>query len=470
MPLLKSDPIVIVGAGAFGLSTALRLLEARFINITVLEKDDTLPSRFSAANDLNKIIRAEYEDPFYTELTLTGFLHCVSGSAPERAAATLARFHDSAKRDPWIEKHVVPIEGPEDIRQHTWQYNDGPLTGWRGYLNRLGGYAHSANALLGVYRFLRERGVKFYTGDRGAVTEIIYNEPSNPATPRKSTGARTKTGDFPAKLVIVAAGAAAARLVPECGQHVVAKSWSVAHVQLTDDEASALRGVPVTYARDLGFFFEPDLKTNLLKLCPMGGGYVNTDPETGVSHAPEVPGENSFIARDLGFFFEPDLKTNLLKLCPMGGGYVNTDPETGVSHAPEVPGENSFMPPHDQRQVRRLLAQTLPALADRPLIKQSLCWFADTNDSDFIIDYVPNTDSTVLLMSGDSGHGFKMFPIVGNWVRDMLLATDGKQPISKFRWKAPVSTEGKDWGGAVSWRLGATKELKDLTNPKSSKL
>ncbi|KAL9947988.1 hypothetical protein D7B24_004141 [Verticillium nonalfalfae] len=439
MPLLKSDPIVIVGAGAFGLSTALRLLEARFINITVLEKDDTLPSRFSAANDLNKIIRAEYEDPFYTELTLeairawqtplfaphfhqTGFLHCVSGSAPERAAATLARFHDSAKRDPWIEKHVVPIEGPEDIRQHTWQYNDGPLTGWRGYLNRLGGYAHSANALLGVYRFLRERGVKFYTGDRGAVTEIIYNEPSNPATPRKSTGARTKTGDFPAKLVIVAAGAAAARLVPECGQHVVAKSWSVAHVQLTDDEASALRGVPVTYARDLGFFFEPDLKTNLLKLCPMGGGYVNTDPETGVSHAPEVP------------------------------------------------GENSFMPPHDQRQVRRLLAQTLPALADRPLIKQSLCWFADTNDSDFIIDYVPNTDSTVLLMSGDSGHGFKMFPIVGNWVRDMLLATDGKQPISKFRWKAPVSTEGKDWGGAVSWRLGATKELKDLTNPKSSKL
>ncbi|KAM0273245.1 hypothetical protein ACHAQH_008381 [Verticillium albo-atrum] len=439
MPLLKSDPIVIVGAGAFGLSTALRLLEAGFIDITVLEKDDTLPSRFSAANDLNKIVRAEYEDPFYTKLTLeairawqtplfaphfhqTGFLHCVSGSAPERATATLNRFHDSAKRDPWIEKHVVPIEGPDDIRQHTWQYNDGPLTGWRGYLNRLGGYAHSANALLGVYRFLRERGVKFYSGDRGAVTEIIYNEPSNPGTPRKSTGVRTKTGHFPAKLVIVAAGAAAARLVPECGQHVVAKSWSVAHIQLTDDEASALRGVPVTYARDLGFFFEPDHKTNLLKLCPMGGGYINTDPETGVSHAPQTP------------------------------------------------GESNFMPLHDQQQVRRLLAQTLPALADRPLVKQSLCWFADTNDSDFIIDYVPNTDSTVLLMSGDSGHGFKMYPIVGNWVRDMLLAADGKQPISKFRWKAPVSTGGKDWGGAVSWRLGDTKELKDLTNPESSKL
>ncbi len=70
MPLAKSDPIVIVGAGAFGLSTALRLSEAGYHDITVLEKDDAIPSRFSAANDLNKIVRAEYEDPFYTALTL----------------------------------------------------------------------------------------------------------------------------------------------------------------------------------------------------------------------------------------------------------------------------------------------------------------------------------------------------------------------------------------------------------------
>ena len=70
MTISKSDPIIIVGAGAFGLSTALRLTEAGFHDITVLEKDDALPSRFSAANDLNKIVRPEYEDSFYTELTL----------------------------------------------------------------------------------------------------------------------------------------------------------------------------------------------------------------------------------------------------------------------------------------------------------------------------------------------------------------------------------------------------------------
>ena len=66
----KSDPIIIVGAGVFGLSAALRLCDAGYTDITVLEKDTAIPSQFSAANDLNKIIRVEYENPFYTELSL----------------------------------------------------------------------------------------------------------------------------------------------------------------------------------------------------------------------------------------------------------------------------------------------------------------------------------------------------------------------------------------------------------------
>lgn len=345
---------------------------------------------------MKEALRAWQTPLFAPHFHQTGFLHCVSGQAPQRAVDTLQRFRNAAENDPRISKHVIAINGPDDVRQHAWQYNDGPLSGWRGYLNRLDGYTHSANALLSVYQAARERGVKFYFGESGNVTNILYAEPASEAAERRSAGVRTMTGFFSAKLVIVAAGAAVAKLVPACARQVVAKSWSVAHIQLTDDEASALRGIPVTYARDLGFFFEPDPKTNLLKLCPMGGGYVNTDAVTGVSHAPDSL------------------------------------------------SQSNFMPLKDQSQLRRLLSQTLPALADRPLVRQSLCWFADTSGSDFIVDYVPNTSSTVLLLSGDSGHGFKMFPIVGNWVRDMLNSTDGRQPVTRFRWKDEEST---NWVG-----------------------
>jgi sarcosine oxidase/L-pipecolate oxidase len=70
MPISNSDSIIIIGGGAFGLSTALHLSQGGYQDITVLERDTQIPARYSAANDLNKIVRAEYEDPFYTDLTI----------------------------------------------------------------------------------------------------------------------------------------------------------------------------------------------------------------------------------------------------------------------------------------------------------------------------------------------------------------------------------------------------------------
>lgn len=70
MPLKKTEPIIVIGGGAFGLSTALELCQRGYTNITVFEKDEAIPSRWSAANDINKIMRAEYEDDFYTDLAI----------------------------------------------------------------------------------------------------------------------------------------------------------------------------------------------------------------------------------------------------------------------------------------------------------------------------------------------------------------------------------------------------------------
>lgn len=293
------------------------------------------------------------------------------------------------------------------------------MSGWKGYLNRYGGYAHAANALTAVHKACIALDVRFIPGEAGEVTNLLYETPAKEAN-KKATGVKTRQNStHNAKIIIIAAGAAATSLIPSLGPQVAANSWSVAHIKLTDAEASALRRIPVIYARDLGFFFEPE------------------------------PG------------------TNLLKLCPMGGGFINTDPETGISHPPDTVEESAFMPPGDERRVRKLLAQTLPSLANRPFIDKRLCWFADTADSEYIIDYVPSTLNSVVVVSGDSGHGFKMFPIVGGWVKALLEVGDGRQTISRWRWKSPEAGKAGNWGEAVSWRVGSSVEFRDIRLSKS---
>ncbi|KAJ4410389.1 hypothetical protein N0V91_001873 [Didymella pomorum] len=435
MAISKNEHIAIIGGGAFGLSTAFELSQQGYTDITVFEKDSDIPSRWSAANDLNKIMRAEYEDPWYTELGVeaakkwqtplyapyfhrVGYLNCVSGAGTQKAINSMESFKAASEAHPEIKPWVSSVSTRQELQDICWQFNQGEMPGWKGYFNRYDGYVHSANALRGIYRAARSNGVRFFLGKRrGAIQEIVYK---GTGSSRRSVGVKTRDGQFhAASLVVVATGAAASKIVPEIGGRVSAKSWSVAHVHLSEEETTALRGIPVTYARDLGFFFEPDPKTNLLKLCPMGGGFINTNPKTGVSEAPE--------------------------------------------------GVQRFVPPEDERKMRELLRQTLPYLADRPLVEKTLCWFADTSDSDFIIDYLPGTGSSVMVLSGDSGHGFKMFPIVGSWVNNLLNAPEGRQIEKRWQWRLKNPNEGGASQDDVSWRVGDVQELKDIT-PSVAKL
>ena len=193
----------------------------------------------------------------------------------------------------------------------------------------------------------------------------------------------------------------------------------MAHVQLSEKECDLLRGIPTTNVRDLGFFFEPDPKTRLFKLCPLGVGYTNTD-DKGISLPP------------------PD----------------------------RLPPPQDFIPVHDEQKLRRLLRETFPWMADRPFVDQKLCWFADTRDSEYCIDFVPGTGNSVICLSGDSGHGFKMMPVFGKWVRDLL--ENGSQTLPRWQWRH--ETNVADWGQDVSWRIGQGGELKDLIEAKTKLL
>ena len=86
----RDSSVLILGGGAWGLSTALHMLNSGFVDITVIERGERIPSRYSAAWDLNKIVRAEYEDAFYTELALvSSSLTSLMNRRPEGFPSTL---------------------------------------------------------------------------------------------------------------------------------------------------------------------------------------------------------------------------------------------------------------------------------------------------------------------------------------------------------------------------------------------
>lgn len=57
----KTTSVLIVGCGTWGASTALHLARRGYKNVTVLDPYE-VPSRISAGNDINKIVRMKYED------------------------------------------------------------------------------------------------------------------------------------------------------------------------------------------------------------------------------------------------------------------------------------------------------------------------------------------------------------------------------------------------------------------------
>ena len=365
--------------------------------------------------------------PYYHQ---TGYIVAATGRAPQKAIDHLEKALSSISSHPTFAPEIRQLNGSKDFKDYTWQYT-GPLTGFKGYYNRIAGYAHSADTLKGIWEHCASRGVKFIMGESaGEAMELLYTgvttfNSSNTGRDlqeglgkRRCIGVKTADGKrHSADLIICALGAYNASLIPSLGSFTMARCWSVAHVQLTEAETDYLRGIPTTNVRDLGFFFEPDPKTRLFKLCPLGTGYTNTSDD-GISLPP----------------------------------------------GDRLPLPQNYIPLEDEQKLRQLLRETFPWMAERPFVEQKLCWFADTVDSEYCIDFVPDTDKSLAVLSGDSGHGFKMMPSFGKWVVE-LLDKQG-QKLRRWQWRN-TDLRGKDWSTSVSWRIGTSGELRDLIDQQS---
>ena len=117
----KSDPILIVGAGVFGLSTALELKQRGYKDITVLDRYAP-PAVDGSSVDISRIIRIDYADPIYCKMAREAYQGWTTEFKEQYFESGFALLSETPRND-WIQKSrntVLEIGGKvEDLKDAT---------------------------------------------------------------------------------------------------------------------------------------------------------------------------------------------------------------------------------------------------------------------------------------------------------------------------------------------------------------
>jgi glycine/D-amino acid oxidase-like deaminating enzyme len=90
-------------------------------------------------------------------------------------------------------------------------------------------------------------------------------------------------------------------------------------------------------------------------------------------------------------------------------------------------------------RARRYLEIRFPALAGAPLVESRICQYENSPDGHLLIDRHPDAEN-VWIAGGGSGHGFKLAPAVGEHVAALVLGD--VEPTSVFQLDRPTSPGG----------------------------
>ena len=96
----------------------------------------------------------------------------------------------------------------------------------------------------------------------------------------------------------------------------------------------------------------------------------------------------------------------------------------------------------DEARARDFMAKAWPAAAGATLAGSRLCLYCDSSDGDFYIDHDPDRPGLVVA-SGDSGHGFKFAPFLGEIIADVC---EGR---------------ANPWAGRFAWRQRAGRHKEE---------
>lgn len=80
------------------------------------------------------------------------------------------------------------------------------------------------------------------------------------------------------------------------------------------------------------------------------------------------------------------------------------------------------IPSEGREAIEKVIQICLPAFAGRQLFDTAICWCTDSFDGNWLLCEHPRYKN-LILATGDSGHTFKMLPIVGKYVVGLIEGT-----------------------------------------------
>lgn len=451
----KADHVIIVGAGVFGLSTAIHLAQRGYNNISVFDRHDYDKFRYSyfrgadaASADMNKIIRSAYGGvSIYQDLSLEAIDGWRTWNADIRAGRHLPNdmsrndrvfihngnliMTDARELPPFDQATVDSMEKAGHINTQLVTTNaqhravaQAMDLGFaidpfrreqkRGHniavLDSTGGLAVADKACCYALQKARDLGVNFIFGpDRGSLHSFIRDDGT---APQHVTGIRTEDGVVhKAKLIIVACG-----------------GWTPSLLTCTDSVCETTAGsvafIKIPRTSPLWERFSPDN-------FPTWQYKMRDGAEGGLYGFPRDE------AGWLKIGYRGTKYTNPLA---QADGKERSVPVTRWSSAQSDGHTIAAIPRQAMQVIQRFISENLPEVEEEGLKieKTRLCWYNDSFDDHLLIDHVPDTDKSLLVATAGSGHAFKYLPVIGKYVADRVEGVGQDAPsMTSWQWRYP---------------------------------
>ncbi|KAF2008546.1 putative fructosyl amino acid oxidasesarcosine oxidase [Aaosphaeria arxii CBS 175.79] len=427
--------VIIIGAGVFGLSTALAIANRHpSTSVTVVDRC-TPPVPDGSSVDTTRCIRWDYPDPIYAQLAKQSQLLIeqdpelskhffkrgmtfVCNGVPSRFTQGWQDQYNLTK-DLAQPEHLVDLPTRETLFQRIHGKDAKPLNRivlgrepqWNvAYTNKEDAFI-DAEAGIQVYydRCLQYPSIRFRCGtevdhiniDKGIAKGVVLADGSN----------------LQSDMVIVAAGAWSSRLV-SLGSRVYPIGHEVVWFKVTREEEMRWKAMSIT-----------------------------TNDSTGLNIFPPYRGEVKVLRRSPGVknsitIPKPENRSETMEI---------SYPRTLVTNPTDI------IPANAEAAIREDLREIMPSLASRPFDRTKICWISTTPTADFLIAPHPSVGG-IHLATGGSAHAWKFVPVLGDLVVDSIMGNLSKELEDK--WAFDKSGQSSDQ--AAPRMDGAPEELRDV--------